>query len=578
MEEFVQGLRERTASEGSLPRSVGTHSRRSSNSSDRRLSSRRVSKRKKATAAAAAMELSQQQDRDKELASLQLPHMPASLFSDPPSVDEPPTMRILVVADIDLESASALAETALASSNPDNPLRHVDLCIACGPFCQEDDLRKYYQGRQRRRHMARHHTPPCTQRSHSNTYHQPSSSSSQPYPTYVPQQYASSHLSGQGRAASSTSRHASSTHAKHASGNHGGHSNSRATHPTSSQQYPSKRTREETAALEGLVTAALSQLESIVCRVVFVPGKSDPLTTITSTASGGISYTRERRLTPNSRNIHQHWMPLSPGLGCAGLLYLDAQRLQQQPPPLEDDDDDDDDDDSVTSSIPEDASESFTQEDGNTSASGHNNMPPLTSATFDERAKEYGSEFCEHLQELVELAPSLSSVSDTLPTHAQITNLLKTKRFQSILVTHFHHLENDAATRSMHHSQSNASQQSHPSLNAMDPGMLLMLDEEEEEESFDPPWPTEHEAFCARPMVQEHVLLEIAAGRNSKGESVRPMELPKGPAMRVILPGSLRERGEFCLVDVAFESGLRDEDFRWRVRRTQFETLDEFLL
>ena len=93
------------------------------------------------------------------------------------------------------------------------------------------------------------------------------------------------------------------------------------------------------------MTAALSQLESIVCRVVFVPGKTDPLTTITSSVSS-LAYTKERRLTPNSRNIHQNWMPLSPGLGCAGLSFLDGQRLlQQQPPPLEDGDDEDEMDD-----------------------------------------------------------------------------------------------------------------------------------------------------------------------------------------------------------------------------------------
>ena len=59
----------------------------------------------------------------------------------------------------------------------------------------------------------------------------------------------------------------------------------------------------------------------------------------------------ERRLTPNPRSTHQHWMSLSPGLGCAAiLLFLDWQRLQQQNSPLpergdkEDDADEDEDD------------------------------------------------------------------------------------------------------------------------------------------------------------------------------------------------------------------------------------------
>ena len=30
---------------------------------------------------------------------------------------------------------------------------------------------------------------------------------------------------------------------------------------------------------------------------------------------------QQRRLTPNSRNVHQQWLPLAPGLGCGGLLY-----------------------------------------------------------------------------------------------------------------------------------------------------------------------------------------------------------------------------------------------------------------
>ncbi len=65
------------------------------------------------------------------------------------------------------------------------------------------------------------------------------------------------------------------------------------------------------------MTAALSQLESIVCRVVYCPGSSDPLTTLLSA----------KRLTPNSRNVHRQWLPMVPGLGCAALFYLDAPQI-----------------------------------------------------------------------------------------------------------------------------------------------------------------------------------------------------------------------------------------------------------
>jgi len=140
------------------------------------------------------------------------------------------------------------------------------------------------------------------------------------------------------------------------------------------------------------------------------------LTTISS-SSTSISYTKERRLTPNSRNIHQHWIPLGPGLGCAGLLYLDGQKLQQQPPPLEDDEDveedgDDDSDESDSSNLlREDSSNSysplvdhqgspraFAPESPGTPSS---QPPPLTTAheddaddppstTFEEKVQAYG--------------------------------------------------------------------------------------------------------------------------------------------------------------------------------------------
>lgn len=329
----------------------------------------------------------------------------------------------------------------------------------------------------------------------------------------------------------------------------------------------------------------------------------------------------------------------------------------------------------------------------------HSLLPPLY--TF------FRKEFCDHLQDLVELAPPLDAISDSPPSHAQITNLLKTKRFQSILVTQFHHLERElgcdpsagmssfsttthdvlqqppppvmshnqqstnytamdaygldfpvyssypsasgapgtgiphysqdkdgkfrsdmdngkhpGTSNTMHHatfqdplynptattSFDGSSTTTAMSMPPLPPQAAAYDDvDEEEEESFDPPWPTEHEAFCALPVVQEHVLLEIAAGRNSKGQAVRPMELPKGPTMRVVLPGSLRERGEYCVVDVAFmkspygaggggggggsggtgnagsgsgsSGGVngKEDDYRWRVKRTRFHTVSDFV-
>jgi hypothetical protein len=200
------------------------------------------------------------------------------------------------------------------------------------------------------------------------------------------------------------------------------------------------------------------------------------------------------------------------------------------------------------------------------------------------------------LEKLVQLAPPTSAVSDT-PSHHKINTLLQTSLFQSILVTHFHHLENDNDDMDHHdplvpvggHTNNNTAHDKTSSSSSSIPGEQQQQqhhhhyeeEEDEEEESFDPPWPSEHEAFCALPLVQEHVVLEIASGLNSSGMTVKPMELPKGK-VRVILPGSLRERGEFCLVVVAFMKDPysyhhRADAYRWRVRTTRFQTLNEFL-
>jgi hypothetical protein len=196
------------------------------------------------------------------LASLQLPHMPetsshsillssASSSSSLPPCD-PPTIRILVCADLDLHSTSALAEYVLQQKLFDATL--VDLIIAAGPFSRYDDLAHYSSSGHRYRPKLIQHRRP-----------------------------------------------------EHACFRE---------NDDISRLIPFFRTREETAALEGLMTAALSQLESIVCRVVYCPGYSDPLTTAAAATS--------KRLTPNSRNIHRQWLPLAPGLGCAGMFYIDG--------------------------------------------------------------------------------------------------------------------------------------------------------------------------------------------------------------------------------------------------------------
>jgi len=184
----------------------------------------------------------------------QIPSQSNQRSSQVPQEEPLPTIRILVVADVDLPSASALSEYTLQQKNDVFDASMIDLIIACGSFCRDEDLVPYLRGRRR-----------------------------------------------------GTVRTAASTEADH---------------PWTST--PFFRTKEQTAALEGLMTAAISQLESIVCRVVYCPGSSDPLTTLLpSSANDPPRPSCHRRLTPNSQNVHRQWLPLAPGIGCTALLYLD---------------------------------------------------------------------------------------------------------------------------------------------------------------------------------------------------------------------------------------------------------------
>jgi hypothetical protein len=212
--------------------------------------------------------------------------------------------------------------------------------------------------------------------------------------------------------------------------------------------------------------------------------------------------------------------------------------------------------------------------------------------------------FCNQMMKLVESAPPVSAMCH-MPqperTHPLVDKLLRLPLFQSILVTQFHHWQPPKDIR--------------PTTSMSQPWTLAPNDSDSDEECFDPPWPSEHEAFCAHPLIQDQVVLEIAAGFNSKGVAAYPMELPKGK-MKVVLPGSLRERGEFCLVDVAFMkdpssitttsvgvharkktlsssrsstgisstiphkstvSPMSSGDYRWMVRQTRFHCLNDFV-
>jgi hypothetical protein len=65
---------------------------------------------------------------------------------------------------------------------------------------------------------------------------------------------------------------------------------------------------EDIAVAEGDMASAIAQLESISCRVVYLPGENDPLNTLIE----------QLHLTPNSVNLHARRLPLRDGLFITG--------------------------------------------------------------------------------------------------------------------------------------------------------------------------------------------------------------------------------------------------------------------
>jgi hypothetical protein len=64
------------------------------------------------------------------------------------------------------------------------------------------------------------------------------------------------------------------------------------------------------------------------------------------------------------------------------------------------------------------------------------------------------------------------------------------------------------------------------------------------------PWPSEeHATFLNSTLVQQQLCLEIAAGSAMRN---RPELIEQG-STQVLLPGSLREHGEFCVLEVALQ-------------------------
>ncbi|KAL7579417.1 hypothetical protein ACA910_014083 [Epithemia clementina (nom. ined.)] len=489
----------------------------------------------------------------KAMANLQLPHMPSNLDLRAAQQRQQrqrqpqehaatttttwqeqkhaslPSIRILVVADVDLSSSAALAEYFLQQQQQQKTHHHqqqqqfkgqnghnlgrskgggdggmldssrIDLCIACGPFGREEDVRPYMTG--------------STDKS-----------------------FNGNSRSTRASAASVSSKQTMSTSTS-----------------TTPLEVPFSRSKEETSGLEGLLTAALSQLEAIVCRVVYCPGLSDPITTMVSlplasslpdnkinhhhqNGNDQNNYRRNnsksyhRRLTPNSRNIHKQWLPLAPALGCAGLLYLESTHAvlssskahrKSRRRKLSDSSDDDE--------------GKWTDDD---------EIEFLTEKLIDSQKSSAG--YLATLSRLLQMAPP---PNNPLPFATSLS--------QSILVTHYVDFKSSSSSLDDDSDHVHNNNRFHRNgSKSRDKG-----DKSSKGESVNGPrtvvdrhylpWPAAddggHDGFVQSQAAQTLLCLEIASGSSAH----HPAHVEKQGNVHILFPGSLRTRGDFAVVELS---------------------------
>ena len=87
-------------------------------------------------------------------------------------------------------------------------------------------------------------------------------------------------------------------------------------------------------------------------------------------------------------------------------------------------------------------------------------------------------------------------------------------------------------------------------------------------------WSRSHEDFLSDHDTQQNLCLEIASGAAvwHDAQWIRPP--PHSSEASVLFPGSLRERGEFCMVEMGLMEAGRT--FEWKVVNVEFQRLNEF--
>lgn len=146
--------------------------------------------------------------------------------------------------------------------------------------------------------------------------------------------------------------------------------------------------------------------------------------------------------------------------------------------------------------------------------------------------------FCSTLERLLHLGPAP-------PSHAPLE--FHTLQSQSILVTHYVDLDdkkNDAD-----------------------------CDTSTTTKEAPLPWPRDHASFCT---ANDSLLcLEIASGSSPQ----HPARLIRQGTVPILLPGSLRERGEFCLLDLSLSERRHhasERRFAWKVNNVNFHRVQRY--
>ena len=550
-------------------------------------------------------------------------------------------LRILVVHDFDLKSSAKLAESSLLSSNnirnqrtrSEDPLleKTVDLCIAVnttskasvpnGFYDPNDELLPYYQGQQKRNRMLKTTTtmntrsrsrPLCSPysytwngtevnhlRGRARIGKKTPSSSFRSIPIPVPLPSASQPIFYESH---DTNKCDEDDHANASDNNYDAYCDPDQSHraPPIKSCNRSRISPEEKAARMGLITAALSQLESIVCRVAYIlkddsdnednGGDDDD-----EEQSFNSSYAH-RRLTSNSLDIRNRWLPLLGGLGVAGLVEDPGASSTEGSSTSSADSDYDSDSDSNNDNPSVFPSEREQNPQGETRGSspvagvspcGDKGSHAEGAATA--KRKGDGNNNTNYYSRLLE---GLLRSAHPLQTPDRVRDGgcndsddeeeipfprdLEGPRFQSIVVV-------AAVSASKKDTGTMGEAKSEM---AQDPNEDLGSDE-----SFPRPLYTQQQqqqradGDVSNAFVNNHLLLEIAASAEAPTSS--QSFCSDGSTTTVLVPGSLRTRGEFCLVDLVLDDEIdagTDDNVnantkprrsnRWRVERTHFHRLE----